>query len=169
MTPDSRVASAIERIRFARQYTSRFLTGLSDEDWFWSPSELTTHIAWQVGHLAVAQYNLCLRRIRGRTSQDEALIPDRFIDSFKLGSQPDPDPANYPPLDEIRRRFDAVLQRALAELAMRSDTELNVSVEQPHPVFKTKLEAVEYCPQHELVHAGQVALLRRLMGKPPLR
>ena len=32
--------------------------------------------------------------------------------------------------------------------------ELNVPVEQPHPVFKTKLEAVEYAPQHELVHAG---------------
>jgi len=51
----------------------------------------------------------------------------------------------------------------------RSDAELDVPVEQPHPVFTTKLEAVEYAPQHELIHAGQIALLRRLMGKAPLR
>jgi hypothetical protein len=164
-----RLAVAIERIRFARLYTGQFLPGLSDQEWFWSPRELTTHIAWQVGHLAVAQYNLCLRRIRGRTLEDEALISDRFIDSFKLGSQPAPAPVDNLPLAEIRRVFEAVHERALAELATRSDAELDVPVETPHPAFKTKLEAVEYCPQHELVHAGQIALLRRLLGKPPLR
>jgi len=169
MPASHRLPVAIDRIKFARQYTSRFLQGLSDDQWFWCPSELTTHIAWQVGHLAVAQYNLCLRRIRGRTAADESLISDRFIDAFKLGSTPDPAPANNPPLAEIRRVFDAVHQQALTELAPRSDAELDVPVETPHPAFNTKLAAVEYCPQHELVHAGQIALLRRLLGKPPLR
>jgi long-subunit fatty acid transport protein len=49
------------------------------------------------------------------------------------------------------------------------DVELDMPVERPHPVFKTKLAAVEYCEPHEMVHAGQIALLRRLMGKPPIR
>jgi len=169
MSATTRVDSAINRLKFSRLYTKRFLEGLSDDEWFWCPSELSTHIAWQVGHVAVSQYNLCLRRVRGRTAADEALISDRFIDVFKLGSTPDPSPANNPSLAEIRRVFDAVQERAIAELTMRNDAELNVPVEQPHPVFKTRLEAVEYAPQHELVHAGQIALLRRMMGKPPLR
>jgi hypothetical protein len=169
MTASQRLPAAIERIKFAREYTHRFLPGLSDDEWFWCPSELVTHIAWQVGHLAVSQYNLTMRRIRGRTAADEKLIPDRFIDAFKLGSTPDASPANNPPLAEIRRVFDAVYRQALSELAARTDAELDVPVEQPHPVFKTKLEAVEYNPPHELVHAGQIALLRRMMGKPPLR
>ena len=50
-----------------------------------------------------------------------------------------------------------------------ADAELDAPIEQPHPAFKTKMEAVEFCSQHEMVHAGQLALLRRLMGKPPLR
>ncbi len=169
MTSTLRLKTAIDRIRFSRQYTKRFLAGLSDEEWFWCPSELTTHIAWQVGHVAVSQYNLCLRRVRGRTAADETLIPDRFIEVFKLGSTPDPAPANNPTLAEIRRVFDAVEQQVVTELATRNDAGLEVPVEQPHPVFKTKLEAVEYAPQHELVHAGQIAMLRRMMGKPPLR
>ena len=165
----TRLEAAIERLKFARQYTNQFLTGLSDDEWFWSPREFTTHIAWQVGHLAVAQYNLCLRRIRGRTAADESLISDRFIDTFKLGSQPVADRAANPSLEEIRGVFGAVFETALGELAGRSDEELDVPLEQPHAAFKTKLAAVEYSPQHELVHVGQIALLRRLMGKPPVR
>jgi hypothetical protein len=169
MASASRLETAIDRLCFSRLYTSRFLSGLTDDEWFWSPIEFTTHVAWQVGHVAVSQYNLCLRRVRGRISGDEKIIADSFIEAFKLGSQPAADPADNPPLNEIRRVFDAVHQQALSELATRSEAELDVPVEQPHPVFKTKLEAVEYAPSHELVHAGQIALLRRLMGKPSLR
>ncbi len=126
-------------------------------------------MAWQVGHLAVAQYSLCLRRIRGRTAADESLISDAFIAAFQLGSKPAAELAQSPPLDEIKRVFDAVLQQSLAELSGHKDEELDVPLEQPRPAFKTKLGAIEWCPQHELVHAGQIALLRRLMGKAPLR
>ena len=169
MASANRLETAIDRIRFSRLYTSRFLAGLPDEEWFWCPHEFTTHIGWQVGHIALAQYNLCLRRVRGRTAEDEALVSDSFIEAFKLGSQPVADPTKNPPLPEIRRVFDAVQQQAIDELSRRSEAELDVPVEQPHPAFKTKLAAVEYAPQHELVHAGQIALLRRLMGKPALR
>jgi hypothetical protein len=169
MSNRSRLDAAIDRLKFARQYTNQFLAGLSEDEWFWSPRELTTHIAWQVGHLAVAQYNLCLRRVRGRTAADESLISDSFIDAFKFGSEPIAERAGNPPLEEIRRVFGEVFDTALVELTTRSDRELDVPLEQPHRAFNTKLAAVEYSPQHELVHAGQIALLRRLMGKPPVR
>jgi hypothetical protein len=169
MSTNSRLTSALNRIQFSRQYTGQFLSDLTDDEWFWTPGEFTTHIAWQVGHLTVAQYNLCLRRVRGRTPDDMSLISDGFIEAFQLGSKPVAEPAGNPPLAEIRRVFDAVHQTALSEMASRTDIELDVPLEQPHRAFRTKLEAVEYCPQHELVHAGQIALLRRMQGKPPLR
>ena len=160
---------ALDRIRSSRTFTQAFLEDLTPAEWFWPPPQFTTHMAWQVGHLAVAQYNLCLRRIRGRTADDQSLISDAFIDAFKLGSKPAAETARNPPLDEIERVFNAVHQQSLSELDGRSDTELGAPVEQPHPRFKTKLEAIEWCPLHEMVHAGQIAMLRRLMGKPPLR
>jgi hypothetical protein len=169
MSSKSRLEVALVRIRRSRSFTTSFLNELTPAEWFWRPSEMTTHIAWQVGHLAVAEYNLCLRRVRGRTADDQSLISDRFIDAFKGGSKPEVDRAKNLSLDEIQQVFDRVQERSLAELTNRTEAELDVPVEQPHPAFKTKLEAVEWSPQHELVHAGQIALLRRLMGKAPLR
>jgi hypothetical protein len=54
-------------------------------------------------------------------------------------------------------------------LAHYTEEQLDVRLTEPHPRFATKLEAIEFCSQHELLHAGQIALLRRLLGRPPLR
>ena len=70
MTIESRLEIAVRRIETAREYTETLLEGLTDEDWFWQPEGLTTHIAWQVGHLAMAQYGLTLFRQRGRQPID---------------------------------------------------------------------------------------------------
>jgi uncharacterized damage-inducible protein DinB len=126
-------------------------------------------MAWQVGHIAVAQYSLCLRRVRGRKKADESLISDAFIEAFKLSSKPEAEKEKNPPLDEIRQVFDAVHQQSVDELASRSEAELDEPLADPHPRFKTKFGAVEFSALHEMVHAGQIAMLRRLMGKSPLR
>jgi hypothetical protein len=165
----ARMQAALARVEMARGFTKQFLAGLTPEEWFWSPPELATHVAWQVAHLSVAQYRLCLERIRGRTAADDAFMPATYLERFQLGSQPAAGAANNPPLGEIQRVFEAVHERSLAELAARTDEEMDVPLEQPRPMFKTRLAAVEWAAQHEFVHAGQIALLRRLMGKAPLR
>jgi hypothetical protein len=169
MPTPARLESVIERLRRTRIYTRQFLAGLTGDEWFWTPPTYTTHVAWQVGHIAVAEYNLCLRRLRGRTADDERLIPEAFIEAFKLGSMPVAGASNNPPLAEIQRVFDGVHEQVLSELPLVDNAELDTPLEQPHPAFKTKLGAIEYSPHHELVHAGQIAMLRRLMGKPPIR
>jgi DinB family protein len=169
MSSSSRLELAINCIRGSRVFTHQFLKDLTDSEWVWSPPQYTTHLAWQVGHISVAQYSLCIRRVRGRSSADESLISDAFMEAFKLGSKPIADPDKNPPLDEIKRVFEAVHEQAIAELARRTEAELDTPLDEPHPRFKTKLSAVEFSPLHEMVHAGQIAMLRRLMGKPPLR
>ena len=100
---------------------------------------------------------------------DESVMPEAFIEQFKFGTKPSANAADYPPPAEIGRVLDAVHQQSLAELAERTDEELDEPVEVPHPAFKTKLDAVDYAPSHECIHVGQIALLRRLMGRQPLR
>lgn len=169
MSCRTRLESTVNGLRRSRVFTQKFLAGLTPEEWFWTPPAYTTHIAWQIAHVAVAQYSLCFRRARGRTMEDESLISDAFIAAYTLGSQPQAGEANNVSLAEIRRVFDAVLEQALKELPTFTDVEMDVPLDQPHPIFKTKLDAIEYAPQHELIHGGQIAMLRRLMGKPPLR
>lgn len=163
-----RLASAMERIRTSRMLTSSFLQDIAADQWFWQPPGLSTHVAWQVGHSAAAQYALCLKRTRGGVESDAQLIPAEFAASFGRGSEP-ASAGESPSVEQIQSVFDRVHEQTLAELSQRTAEELDVATEPTHPMFSTKLEAVEFSSQHELLHAGQIALLRRLMGKRPLR
>jgi hypothetical protein len=164
-----RVTAALEQIIFARSYVRTLLDDLRPDDWWWQPVEGVTHIGWQVGHLAVAQWSLALRRIRGEQPLDEQLIDADFRGLFGRGSQPHPGAENNPPQEEIRAVFDRVYDEVVSELRTCSDAELDVPSEPKHPAFKTKLGSLIWCSQHELLHAGQIGLVRRMLGKPPLR
>jgi hypothetical protein len=164
----SRLQLAVEQIVFARNYTTRLLDQTKVEDWFRQPPGGVSHVAWQVGHLAFAQYRMALERIRGPQPQDTELISEEFLRLFGRDSVPDPDPAKYPAPPKIRAVFDRVHERALRELRDLDESDLDQPVLKPHPLVKTKLWSLLWCAQHEAVHAGQIGLLRRQLGYPPL-
>ena len=89
----SRLQLARERIEFARGYTLELLNDIPDADWFCMPSEGVTHIAWQVGHLAMAEYAICLARRRGSEIDDKTFLSRKFRRRFGKGSAPVADPA----------------------------------------------------------------------------
>ena len=166
----SDLESALTQIRTARLYTKDMLRHVNDDDWFRQPSEGVTHVTWQVGHLAVAEYGLALKRLRGEKSDDAHLISPDFRKLFGKGSIPDPDQSVYPSPNEIRAILDRVHNQVMDEVGAMSEEAMSDPVGEPtHPMFKTKLEALQWCAQHEFIHAGQIALLRRLFGAEPLR
>ncbi len=56
---------AIDQLAQVRPYTLQLLDSVNDSEWFRMPEGGVTHIAWQAGHLAFAEYRLALERIRG--------------------------------------------------------------------------------------------------------
>ena len=159
----------LERLRIVRSFTGEFLQDLTDDEWYWEPPGVTTHVAWQVGHLAIAEYGLCLNVVRGKQPSDEALIPDRLKRGYSKGSTPLSGPDPELPLDQLRQVFADIHRQTLSELAEFSDEQLEQPVEKQHRMYTTKLEAATFAVNHEFLHAGQIALLRRQMGKAPLR
>lgn len=169
MTAETSLDLARKQIDYARQYTLGLLAGFDDADWFRQPAGCDTHLAWQVGHLAMAEYGLCLFRIRGRQESDLQLMPSGFRKKFARGSTPDPDPANHLSPAEIREVFDRVHRQVILELAAASPEAMNEPIDEPYAIYPTKLGGLLYCATHEMLHAGQIGLLRRLLGKAPLR
>lgn len=166
----SQVQRAIDQICRARRYTEGLLNHTDMSQWFRQPSDGVTHVAWQVGHLAVAQYGLALRRVRGELPEDVELLPGEFRDCFGKGSVPKSDANAYPKATVIRDTFERVHRKVVEQLNGLTDEIVDQPVEPPaHPMFRTKLGALEFCAQHEFIHAGQIALLRRLLGQEPLR
>ena len=165
----SLVQLAQQQIEFSRKYTLSLLADLDNEDWFRLAPGVTTHVGWQVGHLAMAEYGLALFRIRGRQEIDLQLMSSDFRKQFSKGSRPQPDRAKYPPPAEIRRVFDRVHELAMSELEQYSDQDLQEPIPEPYAVYPNKLGALFFCAAHEMMHAGQIGLLRRLLGKEPVR
>src|SRR6202008_5115304 len=97
--------------------TLGLLETVPPSDWFRMPAEGVTHVAWQVGHLAFAEYRLGMFRLRGERPGDGDLISPSFIACFIAETTPSPDSTTYPAPDEIRIVFDRVQDRLLAELA----------------------------------------------------
>lgn len=159
---------AIEQLVAARQYTLWLLDSIPQQDWGRMPPGASTHVAWQVGHLAMAEYALCLRRLRGQRHEDDQLIGPDILAAFGRDSAPNPDPAAYPSPEAIRSALDAVHREVLIELPGFPPDELDAPLDPPHRIAQTKLEAVWWCSRHEMLHAGQIGLLRRLLGYPPL-
>jgi len=165
----SRLESVIDQIRLARIYSKGLIQAVGEADWFRMPEGSVTHVAWQVGHLAAAEYYLTAVRVRGRSEADAELISDEFLEQFGKGSVPQADPAAYPEVGEIRNVFDAVHAEALKDLPQLEEAILDEPAEPPHPMFSTRFGAISFCPMHEMIHAGQIGLLRRILGGDPLR
>jgi uncharacterized damage-inducible protein DinB len=64
--------------------------------------------------------------------------------------------------------FDRVHDQVLREVRGLDEGELDQPVPHPHPFAKTKLLALVWCAHHEMLHAGQIGLLRRQLGHPPM-
>jgi hypothetical protein len=165
----SRLGLLVDQIRSARAYTTGLIDTIDPADWFRQPAEGVTHVAWQVGHIAMAQYRLALERFRGTRPDDARLISTDFLALFARRSVPDPDPGRYPPPAAIRAVFEAVHRQALEELNGFPDERLDEPPTVPHELCPTKQGVLVWCNQHEMLHAGQIGLLRRLLGHPRYR
>lgn len=165
----SRVSEVLDRIQMVRGYTAELIDAVPESDWFRQPAEGVTHVGWQVGHLAMAQYRLALDLVRGVQPGDDDLISARILEIYGKDSIPDPDPAANASVEEIRAAYDAVHLAVIGEIGAMEDSILDEPSSRSHPVFDTKGGALEWSARHEMLHAGQIGLLRRLFGEKWLR
>ena len=129
----------------------------------------SSHIAWQVGHLAVAQYGLLLFRQRGRLSSDRELMPGWLRKQFGRGSKPANSIERMPSRNELLEKLHAVHLQSLDTLQTLSPSTLREPIDMPYVVYPAKLGALLFAPIHEAIHAGQIGMLRRQHGLEPIR
>ncbi len=157
-----------DRLQAARRWTLSLLDDVPESTWFDMSGSGHTHVAWQVGHLTASIASLIHVRCLGKAF--EACLPADFRERFGIGSSPVSDAAAHPPVAELRAVFDRIHTEAVAAVSAMSEEDLSGPVGgQPHPMFATREGAVVMAIMHEAFHAGQIAMLRRLAGKEPLR
>lgn len=159
-----------DQLNGTREWTLKLIADLRGDDWTHQPAPGMSHPLWLCGHLAVSQNTLvhvrCLHK---------PVMNDEFIAHFpigtpvkSLGEHPFPSPqavlaamnrVHELTLTAIRGMTDA----QLAEPAYAADGKSF------HPHYRDKAGAIAHASRHEAFHAGQIASIRRLLGKPFLR
>jgi|TARA_B110000438_G_scaffold264415_1_gene277071 hypothetical protein len=169
MSDAIKLQMAIDQIAAARAYTMTLLEDIDHDQWFHQANPTPSHIAWQVGHLAMAQYGLLLFRQRGRSLDDSKLMSSSFRKKFSRGTAVSSDAGFYPSVDDILNVFHAIYDQSMSELANYPLDQLNDPVDDPYAAYPTKLGCLLFSVHHEMLHAGQIGLLRRLLSKDPIR
>lgn len=169
ITDSEAIPQLLRHLKFTRKYTKSLLEDLDEKDWFAQPQEGISHIAWQVGHIAMSQYGLALFRQRGRAEVDLELMPSSFRKKFSRGTTPDSDQEKYPSPADIIQILDRVFEQVQIEMPTYSIEHLNQPVEPPYAAYSTNYGALLFAVDHEMLHAGQIGLIRRLIGKNPIR
>lgn len=152
-----------------REWTRKLIADLRGEDWSYQPGPGLAHARYLIGHLAVSQDVLIHVRCLGKSILDEA-----FARHFPIGA-PVRSVQDYafPPVEEILERMASVHARTLAAVRGMSESLLAEAAwgkdGTAHPHYRDKLGAVSHCERHEAFHAGQIATIRRLVGKAFLR
>lgn len=158
-----------DQARRTREWTLMVLAGFEGNDWTYQPQPGLQHALWLCGHLACAQETLIFQRCLGKSVLDPA-----FRAHFGIGGPIESaDEHDWPSPALVRSKMDDMQKLTEEAIAGMSEDLLA----QPayakdggeHPHYDTKLGAVSHLVRHEAFHAGQLAMIRRLLGKPFLR
>lgn len=158
-----------EQIDGGRNWTLRLLADVQGADWGFQPAPGLAHPLWICGHLAVAQHLLVFERSLGG-----AFLSPEFARLFPIGGAIPPlDQHPYPAAAEVLDTMSNLHQRTLQALRAAPESVLAEPAfgagGATHPHYRDKRGAVAHCHRHEAFHAGQLALIRRLLGRTFLR
>ncbi|MEK6674532.1 MAG: DinB family protein [Planctomycetota bacterium] len=166
MTQQELLADQIEN---TRAWTKALIVDLKGDDWCFQPGPGLAHGLFLCGHLAVAQDFLIHTRCLGKP-----LLENSYTDHFKIGGPVwSTKEHKYPAIQDILSTMDDVHRKTIVAIRAMSDSILTEPAfsgdGKPHPYYRDKCGAIGHCSRHEAFHAGQIATIRRLLGKAFLR
>ncbi len=156
-------------IEGSRIWTLKLIADLSGDDWFYQPTQGMAHSLWLCGHLAASENVLIHDRCLGNPILDTSFLAHFPIGGLVKSAQEH----DYPPItDVLDVMADLHVKTLTAIRGMHDETlaEPCTGAEgKPHPHYKDIAGAICHCARHEGFHAGQIASIRRLLGKSFLR
>lgn len=134
--------------------------GMTAEDALVQPRPAGNCANWMLGHLTAAQNGVMWLAREAPVWDLEVLKPGR-------GQPPVTGPENALEWEELRSRFLASEDRCLAALGRLTEADLDeAGFTDPFGAACTRGEFLTLLAVHQLYHAGQLGIARRLAGLP---
>lgn len=148
-------------------WTNKLIETIPFEQWETIPEIIESNISWQVGHLIMSHYFHSVMVIVGHQMDVIQKIPLKEYDELFTNAVPKKSVGKTNPY-ELISKLKVVQQKSIDIIGELSMEELESRLKPtptPHPIAKTKLEAIEWNIQHTMYHCGQIGVLKRVLGE----
>jgi hypothetical protein len=154
-----------KQLKQARDLSEGLLSAFeTPQQWTHQVHPLANHALWFAGHMGTVD-NFFVSVI----APDKAKEQPGFSEKFGMGSKPSGNPADYPPPSEVLAYMRERRQMLVGVLAGLTEQDLTKPTKPGTPEFLPDNASVfETAVWHEALHAGQMSVARRSLGKPPL-
>jgi len=140
----------------------RYVEDLSAREYLHRPAPTANCAAWTVGHLAMTdRYAL---KLLGAPLPE---LPAGFDKKFSR-DEGCPQAEDFGDVSKVVPVFDEHRNRLIALTRTLTPEQLDQKLEKPIAFAKTFAEALTFVAIHTSMHAGQIAIIRRSLGRPPL-
>lgn len=137
----------------------RIIDDITEEESLRTIGTSPNHIKWQTGHLVFAAM------LAAKTLDGTLVPPEGWDKLFGKGAKPPDRQKDFPPMTELRAKLYEFQERVLARLAKASDEHLVTRREIAPNWEDSPLNAMLLLYGHDFYHCGQIALIRRDLGR----
>jgi uncharacterized damage-inducible protein DinB len=143
-----------------------YVEDLNPQEYLHRPSENVNCVAWLLGHLALSDRRVT-HTMLGVPERDLPVLPDGFEKRFSR-DEGCPQAQEFGDVSGLAAIF-AAHRDLLIQTVQASDVDrIAQPLAKPHPRFKTAWEAANFMSVHAAMHAGQITVIRRSLGRKPL-
>ena len=162
MNPREAIKLSIDSAKFV---SLEYLADLSDDDMLKRPHAECNHIKWQMGHLISSEHQM----INGVCPGSMPELPEGFAERYTKETATFDDPAAFDSKETLRQLLEQQREATLLALVGLSDEDLDKPApEEMQAYAPTVGDVFSLQGGHWMMHAGQWAIIRRQLGRPPL-
>jgi len=160
---------AVGALENAHWLATQSVDGLSDQEMIFQPKEGMNPPLWLLAHIVGSENGLILSFCKG-----ENLLPKGWQKKYGIGSTPSTNAGDYPTKDEMLALLAKVHAAAVEYVKSLAPEDfdkrpqgIDSLPERAQALFATIGKCIFGHVTHAAGHAAQIAMIRRLLGKPP--
>jgi uncharacterized damage-inducible protein DinB len=138
------------------------LADVSEAEAFMTIGKSPNHICWQTGHI------ITTTALRIEALGEKAEVSREWKQLFYRGSKPDGKPASFPNFGQLRTRLLQLFDQFGTAIVACPEDLLDSELPQTEIGKQTVMNYLTFLLSHDLYHAGQIAIIRRHLGRPGL-
>jgi uncharacterized damage-inducible protein DinB len=158
-TPNDVIAHALTCTHLM---VNRFTADLQPAEYLHRPTPTANCAAWTIGHLALSDRH-CLKQLGAELPP----LPEGFDKRFSR-DEGCPQAGDFGDVAQIMPVFNEHRTRLIEAVKHAPPEQFDKPLEKPRPMFKTLGEFITFMAAHTAMHVGQITIIRRSLGRPPI-